>query len=112
MGDFHDELEEAVLKKLREMGVALQEDIQKHCPVKTGRLRSSWTTKKMKDRVRVGTNVKYAIHVEYVHSLPPVKMWPAKEKRGGTGPDTLPFIRPALDRLPEKLKAIANKPLN
>ena len=81
-----DEYQENVLERLQKdiekAALTLEKDAKENCPVDTGRLRASITTKMGKLEAEVGTNVEYAPSVEFGTS---------KQK-------AQPFMRPALDK--------------
>lgn len=110
---------EKVLKELHRKGLILEGEIKRRCPVDTGRLRSSYNTDILEDRVRVGTNVVYAESIEFGTApfhppSEPIKEWVSrvmavdakdvdsvawaiitKISRQGISPQ--PHFRPAID---------------
>jgi HK97 gp10 family phage protein len=60
-----DRYETETRADLFRLGVIIQNDARRRCPVDTGRLRSSITVKRSAQGVTVGSNVEYAGYVEY-----------------------------------------------
>lgn len=77
---------------IEDCALLTERDSKKNCPVDTGRLRASITSSIGKLEAEVGSNVEYAIFVEY----------------GTSNQSAQPFLRPALDNaLPKLQKNIA-----
>jgi len=66
-----NEVTNAVADEIEMTALEIETDAKMRCPVDTGRLRSSITTYFNRDRLAavVGTNVEYAIKVEYGHQM-------------------------------------------
>lgn len=77
-----DEIERRLNIALQRTGFNMERYAKQVCPVDTGKLRSSIRTEAGDMKVTIGTNVKYAPHVEYgTHKMRPQ-----------------PFLRPAVHR--------------
>jgi HK97 gp10 family phage protein len=113
---------ERLMKKKRKEAMfkiasIIHADAKRRCPADTGRLRKSISIIKYTDKEAVvGTNIPYAVHVEYgtktmekahgKHSVTePVTDWEAKRKRGALE-QTMPFLRPAVYFNRERIKKI------
>lgn len=73
-----------IQQKLLQVGLKIEAEAKKRCPVDTGRLRASINTQKTgKMQVQVGSNVEYAPYVEY----------------GTSKMQAQPYLRPAVDQV-------------
>ena len=81
-----DEYQENVLERLQKdiekAALTLEKNAKQNCPVDTGKLRASITTEVGNLEAEVGTNVEYALYVEF----------------GTSKQSAQPFMRPALDK--------------
>lgn len=54
-------------KALKRVGLKLLREVKKNTPVDTGYLRRSWDIEQKSNYIEIGTNLKYAPHVEFGH---------------------------------------------
>lgn len=92
-----------IRRLLNKASLLLTRRVKEYSPVDTGRLKGSWAHQ-IEDGIfptwaKVGTVVEYAIFVEYGGGKP----------RGG---GRIPFFRPAISDLKEKLSALINEAQN
>lgn len=122
------DIDEQVRKLMLKIGYALakemKENIVNNGAVDTGALLNSIHVEMEGDAVIVGSNLEYAPHVEFgtrphFPPLEPIEEWARRKLKGdkatarkiawkiyhyGTPPQ--PFLRPAIDKLPEIIKRI------
>lgn len=86
---------------------------KENCPVASGQLRNSITSKVYDDTGEVGTNVEYAPYVEYgtgVFNPGRLTPWHYQDAKGNwhttTGQKPQPFLIPALDSNRDKIISI------
>ena len=96
-----EEIQNKLKQALTMSGLVVETKAKELCPVDTGRLRASITSKVEGSSAFVGTNVDYAPYVEYQAGLDNPK--PGKE----TG--QMPFLRPALFLSKGKIAEIFKK---
>lgn len=81
---FSEEDKKEIQQELLQLGLKIEAEAKKRCPVDTGRLRASINTQLQGDyKVRVGSNVEYAPYVEY----------------GTENQRAQSFLRPAIDKV-------------
>jgi len=85
---------------LNRIGFVVEDKAKQLCPVDTGRLRASIQHKILPEELAVviGTNVPYAKHVEY--------MYPMNAPHPGRETGQMPFLRPALFQLKDKINSM------
>jgi len=104
--NYEEGLEAALEKKFYLWASKLATAAQRHAPVATGQLRASIRFEVTKRGTVIvgayGTNVKYAVFVEFgTRNIKvgkpesPRTSWPAKEKTHTSSPETMPFLRVA-----------------
>ena len=79
---YQEDVLEGLQKDIEKAALTLEKNAKQNCPVDTGKLRASITTEVGNLEAEVGTNVAYALYVEFGTS---------KQK-------AQPFMRPALDK--------------
>ena len=79
---YHEEVLEGLQKDIEKAALTLEKNAKQNCPVDTGKLRASITTEVGNLEAEVGTNVEYALCVEF----------------GTSKQSAQPFMRPALDK--------------
>ncbi len=104
---------EYITQQLYRLGLKIVKEAKMRCPVDTGRLRSSITTKVTNDfKVKVGSNVSYAPMIEFgtePHVIEPdtaeALNWEDEEgehfakKVNHPGIESRSFLRPAIDKV-------------
>lgn len=118
-------VDEAIEKFLYASAITIQRDAVNLCKVDTGHLRRSITYEvdKNKKQATIGTNVHYALHLEYGTKPHTIKVKNAKvlaDKKGNVfgksvkhpGTRAQPFLRPALDNNKKNLSKMAQESLN
>jgi phage gpG-like protein len=86
-----------IFNLLNKIGFVVEDKAKQLCPVDTGRLRASIQHKILPEELAVviGTNVPYAPYVEY--------MYPVNAPHPGRETGQMPFLRPALFQLKDKI---------
>ena len=82
LDEYQEDVLEGLQQNIEKAALTLEKNAKQNCPVDTGKLRASITTEVGKLEAEVGTNVEYALCVEFGTS---------KQK-------AQPFMRPALDK--------------
>ena len=82
LDDYQEDVLEGLQKNIEKAALTLEKNAKQNCPVDTGKLRASITTEVGKLEAEVGTNVEYALYVEF----------------GTSKQSAQPFMRPALDK--------------
>ncbi len=110
---YPEKLDAVNRKFLPAAGVLVSGDAKRRSPVDMGQLRSSIGYEVDKDEVKIGTNVEYAIYVEYGTGIyaesggrkTPWVYFSEKLKRfvKTSGTKAQPYLRPALDTNKDKL---------
>ena len=97
LNDYEDSVDKKTKDALVKCALAIERDAKRKCPVDTGRLRGSISTDLSQINsyeATIGTNVEYAIHVEY----------------GTHKQSAKPYLRPAynqnVNKLTQELKQI------
>lgn len=116
--------QQAITEALLDLGGKIQEAAKEATPVDTGNLRASITVASSSpDTVTVGTNVDYAVYVEYgtgqlgdptvPHTERPYWRYKGKDGQWVTshGHEPQPFMRPAAERGRELAPEIVKKKL-
>ena len=79
---YQEDVLEGLQKDIEKAALTLEKNAKQNCPVDTGKLRASITTEVGNLEAEVGTNVEYALYVEF----------------GTSKQSAQPFMRPALDK--------------
>ena len=79
---YQEDVLEGLQKYIEKAALTLEKNAKQNCPVDTGKLRASITTEVGNLEAEVGTNVEYALYVEF----------------GTSKQSAQPFMRPALDK--------------
>ena len=79
---YQEDVLEGLQKDIEKAALTLEKNAKQNCPVDTGKLRASITTEVGNLEAEVGTNVEYALCVEF----------------GTSKQSAQPFMRPALDK--------------
>lgn len=79
---YQEDVLEGLQKNIENAALLLERNAKQNCPVDTGKLRASITTEVGKLEAEVGTNVEYALCVEF----------------GTSKQSAQPFMRPAFDK--------------
>ena len=79
---YQEDVLEGLQKDIEKAALTLEKNAKQNCPVDTGKLRASISTEVGNLEAEVGTNVEYALYVEF----------------GTSKQSAQPFMRPALDK--------------
>ena len=79
---YQEDVLEGLQQDIEKAALTLEKNAKQNCPVDTGKLRASITTEVGNLEAEVGTNVEYALYVEF----------------GTSKQSAQPFMRPALDK--------------
>ena len=82
LDDYQEDVLEGLQKDIEKAALTLEKNAKQNCPVDTGKLRASISTEVGNLEAEVGTNVEYALYVEF----------------GTSKQSAQPFMRPALDK--------------
>lgn len=82
LDEYQEDVLEGLQQDIEKAALTLEKNAKQNCPVDTGKLRASITTEVGNLEAEVGTNVEYALYVEF----------------GTSKQSAQPFMRPALDK--------------
>ena len=82
LDEYQENVLEGLQKDIEKAALTLEKNAKQNCPVDTGKLRASISTEVGNLEAEVGTNVEYALYVEF----------------GTSKQSAQPFMRPALDK--------------
>ena len=105
-----------IARAMLQIGLLVQASATMRAPVDLGNLKNSIKIESEEREVTIGTNVKYAMRMEYgrgpVEGDEPKIKRPPGHKNPTPGGIPQPFLRPALDENVERIKTLIANALN